>query len=41
VKKGKQVKAAVEHYLQEEARLKADLDAQRAAQGAAISPQAG
>ena len=41
VKKGKQVKAAVEHYLQEEARLKADLDAQRAAQGAATSPQAG
>src|SRR5881227_1755884 len=41
VKKGKQVKAAVEHYLQEETRLKADLDAQRAAQGAAISPQAG
>jgi N utilization substance protein A len=31
VKKAKQVKAAVEHYLQEEARLKADLDAQRAA----------
>src|SRR5437868_3285746 len=34
VKKGKQVKAAVEHYLQEEARLKADLDAKKAAQGA-------
>ncbi|HEY4731100.1 MAG TPA: helix-hairpin-helix domain-containing protein, partial [Myxococcales bacterium] len=31
VKKGKQVKAAVEHYLQEEARLKADLDAKKAA----------
>jgi N utilization substance protein A len=41
VKKGKQVKAAVEHYLQEETRLKADLDAQRAAQGAAPSPQTG
>ncbi|HEX4384271.1 MAG TPA: helix-hairpin-helix domain-containing protein, partial [Myxococcales bacterium] len=35
VKKGKQVKAAVEHYLQEEARLKADLDAKRAAAAAA------
>src|SRR5207248_2625611 len=34
VKKGKQVKAAVEHYLQEEARLKADLDAKKAAEGA-------
>src|SRR5512144_1290636 len=34
VKKGKQVKAAVEHYLQEEARLKADLDARKAAEGA-------
>jgi len=32
VKKGKQVKAAVEHYLQEEARLKADLDAKKAAE---------
>ena len=31
-KKGKQVKAAVEHYLQEEARLKADLDARKAAE---------
>jgi N utilization substance protein A len=39
VKKGKQVKAAVEHYLQEETRLKADLDAQRAAQPTAGSPQ--
>ncbi len=31
VKKGRQVKTAVEHYLQEEARLKVDLDAKRAA----------
>jgi len=31
------VKAAVEHYLQEEARLKADLDAKKAA--AAGQPQ--
>jgi N utilization substance protein A len=31
VKKGRQVKTAVEHYLQEEARLKADLDAKKAA----------
>jgi N utilization substance protein A len=35
VKKGKQVKAAVEHYLQEEARIKADLDAKKAAETAA------
>jgi hypothetical protein len=41
VKKGKQVKAAVEHYLQEEARLKADLDAKRAAEGAAQSATGG
>jgi N utilization substance protein A len=34
VKKGRQVKTAVEHYLQEEARLKADLDAKRAAAAA-------
>jgi len=40
VKKGKQVKAAVEHYLQEEARLKADLDAKRQAEVAA-APAAG
>jgi hypothetical protein len=32
VKKGKQVKAAVEHYLQEETRLKAELDARKAAE---------
>ncbi|HEY4884835.1 MAG TPA: transcription termination factor NusA [Myxococcales bacterium] len=38
VKKGKQVKAAVEHYLQEEARLKADLDAKKAA-AAVAQPQ--
>ena len=40
VKKGKQVKAAVEHYLQEEARLKVDLDAKRAAAGlpAVVAP---
>jgi N utilization substance protein A len=35
VKKGKQVKAAVEHYLQEEARIKADLDAKKAAEAPA------
>jgi len=37
VKKGKQVKAAVEHYLQEEARLKVDLDARRAAAAAPVA----
>ena len=41
VKKGRQVKTAVEHYLQEEARLKADLDAKRAAEGGAPAAQGG
>src|SRR5918912_1438043 len=41
VKKGRQVKTAVEHYLQEEARLKADLDAKRAAEGGAPVAQGG
>src|SRR5229473_699132 len=41
VKKGRQVKTAVEHYLQEEARLKADLDAKRAAEGGASAAQGG
>src|SRR5205823_5930506 len=41
VKKGRQVKTAVEHYLQEEARLKADLDAKRAAEVGAPAAQGG
>jgi N utilization substance protein A len=41
VKKGRQVKTAVEHYLQEEARLKADLDAKRAAEVSAPAAQGG
>jgi len=41
VKKGRQVKTAVEHYLQEEARLKADLDAKRAAESGAPAAQGG
>ena len=32
VKKGKQVKAAVDHYLQEETRLKAEMDAKKSAE---------
>ncbi|HEX9603631.1 MAG TPA: transcription termination factor NusA [Myxococcales bacterium] len=41
VKKGRQVKTAVEHYLQEEARLKADIDAKRAAESGASAAQGG
>ena len=40
VKKGKQVKAAVDHYLQEETRLKAELDAKKASETPATQPQA-
>lgn len=41
IKKARQVKAAAEHYLLDEAKRRAELDAQRAAQGQAAAPAAG